>query len=439
MLTASELRAIMTHPASSNPGLDRSPDALPVPSAHVPASEGATETAASMRAMREWFAQIADTLINECALVVNGTHRFRLLEIEFYAYKDGSLALPLDGPGAVSVSVSVSEASSIPVHRDVFAHRQPTQRECLTWYFHKRGKSFVGGTHKGLDVTFGDSTLLGGILLRSMQSLENDQDVVCGPCLLVDRLLKDAEVDSIQSFVSKAADLSAVPAPSDTASNQPYLRIVPWKLEKRSLLNTPRIGLTLKKHADQTELRYRFLMQPYRVLADSPPLSKGKTQTLVARLHQTYQSGGIASVATQSEPFAKACRWVEAARAADAPKVQLQRRLVGLHGNDMSSAAAICEAYPLLCAWSELDLADDGLQQSEQPEQSEQSEQPEQPELPPAASHASPVQLTPAVPSSLFQSIVAKTTRERPRRGIAQLDHEDPIAANKRPRLSPPL
>jgi len=39
----------------------------------------------------------------------------------------------------------------------------------LHWYFHRYGsKGYKSGTYKGLDITFGQDSMYGGILIRSI-------------------------------------------------------------------------------------------------------------------------------------------------------------------------------------------------------------------------------------------------------------------------------
>ena len=77
-------------------------------------------------------------------LVVAGKHEYRILEIEFYQFIE-------------------------KLHPDTFTHCDDMQRECGKWYFHRSGKSFRGGTYKGLDISFGRGKQgYGGVLLRSI-------------------------------------------------------------------------------------------------------------------------------------------------------------------------------------------------------------------------------------------------------------------------------
>lgn len=73
------------------------------------------------------FEDLADRLMNKSELVINGKHRFRLIELEFYFF----------------------EANQ---HPDCFVHCHPEQSEHSNWYFHRQGNgptnAFKSGTFK---------------------------------------------------------------------------------------------------------------------------------------------------------------------------------------------------------------------------------------------------------------------------------------------------
>merc|ERR1712193_214291 len=69
-------------------------------------------------------------------------------------------------------------------HPDPFTHSSPSQKHGGCWYFHSKGKSFNGGTYKGLDICIGFSeeekaaedsssggVAYGGFLIRSIAEL----------------------------------------------------------------------------------------------------------------------------------------------------------------------------------------------------------------------------------------------------------------------------
>jgi hypothetical protein len=142
---------------------------------------------------------------------------------------------------------------------DNFTHRDAQQALFGTWYFHKKGGTFKGGSFKGLDVTFGSSGsahpgAFVGILIRSIHKCKtglaetgkhalifDPEGLVEGPSLVVDELLQACGKDSIAQLVGAGEPLSFL----DDAGP---LSIVPWRpAEEKSLPLTvrraPRVGL----------------------------------------------------------------------------------------------------------------------------------------------------------------------------------------------------
>lgn len=86
----------------------------------------------------EDFERIADLLLNQYVLKV-GEKSYRICSIEFY-YKQAQ-------------------------HLDKAAHAHQRQLSCGEWYFHG----------SGLDITFGNESEFGGILIQSIKELEGDK------------------------------------------------------------------------------------------------------------------------------------------------------------------------------------------------------------------------------------------------------------------------
>lgn len=120
------------------------------------------------------FAKIATGIFSRTILKVR-SKSYRIMEIEFYYYSKG--------------------------HPDIFAHRDETQRKRGHWYFHKKE-----GSYKGLDVTFGDGTYYGGILLRAIENLDNGLYTE-GPSKLVDEILRLHEHKKVRILLKDKLDL----------------------------------------------------------------------------------------------------------------------------------------------------------------------------------------------------------------------------------------
>ncbi|KAI0089672.1 hypothetical protein BDY19DRAFT_993243 [Irpex rosettiformis] len=269
------------------------------------------------------FSAIAEILLNEVQLQITSAQasqtstktpapdvgNYKLLEVEFYLWKDGS-------------------------HEDPFTHGSEQQKHSGRWYFHRAptkatGTSssfgsrkataaggYRGGTRKGLDLTFGSPMvqrptskvashyfptpqnesarnktpalqavdIRGGILLRTMRRV-SDNKVISGPSLLVDEILRVSGASSIATLVNEmlSSDTMAWSSPSRANSTRTSLQLVPItkttlssNQPKTHIYSSPRIGLDLSHSsipvptaAADTERtlkhpRLSFLARPYR-------------------------------------------------------------------------------------------------------------------------------------------------------------------------------
>eukprot|EP00744_Colponema_vietnamica_P015710 GILI01022030.1.p1 GENE.GILI01022030.1~~GILI01022030.1.p1 ORF type:complete len:459 (+),score=66.74 GILI01022030.1:73-1449(+) len=113
-----------------------------------------------------------------------------------------------------------------PNHNDTFTHTDPQQGVFGTYYFHRMGpgKSYKGGSFKGMDITIGNSLVqpasvgkhassgskwshpapfYGGYLVRSLRNTSTG-DVIEGPSLVVDTLLAATQKSSILALVEES-------------------------------------------------------------------------------------------------------------------------------------------------------------------------------------------------------------------------------------------
>jgi len=220
----------------------------------------------------EQFDRIAGHLLNDCVFFVGGIPH-RLTEVEFYC----------NGYN----------------HPDHFAHGNPQQKTRGKWYFHMSGKSFRNGSFKGLDLTFGEDSCFGGILLRGLESLEGDY--VDGPSLLVDRVLQLTDSKKIDDLVKKF-DVSAE-NPQNNVSHPLYLVAGEGiKIDKRPIVKSARVGLTLKNFEDGKQ---NFIGKNYRYMSNTKLTTKGKHYTIIG----LYQIGttDIQTVAKATAANVKKC------------------------------------------------------------------------------------------------------------------------------------
>lgn len=201
-----------------------------------------------IEAFGEWFAAIADRLLNETEFLVNGVAH-RLIEDEFYRHSHD--------------------------HADPFAHRDPIQCEMGRWYFHRTGGRLRGGSFKGLDLTFGDSTSHAGILLRGLE--KPDGSIVDGPSLLVDHLLKTTHSNNVETLERLAEKHKAWDL------NSPLALAPIQNSRKLPLLRTMRVGLSFKRSAVYENIEpIRFVKYRYRWLSEPRRTRKGRTHMVIS-------------------------------------------------------------------------------------------------------------------------------------------------------------
>ncbi|AII53850.1 hypothetical protein [Hymenobacter sp. APR13] len=150
------------------------------------------------------MAEMTGLLLHQTELRI-GAARYRLADIEFYLHSRA--------------------------HPDTFIHGEPEQRQCGRWYYNRAG---------GVDLTFGNGTDAGGILLRGLLRLDEPGGVVYGP----QRVLR--ELVAVQAPVWESAGGWRLEA----AEQQPN---TVWQTERVNL--------------KQVDSPYRNL--PYRFIAHS--------------------------------------------------------------------------------------------------------------------------------------------------------------------------
>ena len=193
-----------------------------------------------------WFTRIADRLLNGSRLVA-GQQAYRLVEIEFYYWSNA--------------------------HQDPFTHRDPIQFHIGLWYFHRSRGSYRGGSFKGLDLTFGDPTSSGGILIRGLEAPGGE--LIDGPSLCVDHLLDVTGAEDVPTLDRAIAGRLA------WDENNPLLLRETETSEDRPIYRSARVGLFLKRSGSRAEST-RFVMRPYRYLTEPRRTKKGKLHIVLA-------------------------------------------------------------------------------------------------------------------------------------------------------------
>lgn len=154
-------------------------------------------------------------------------------------------------------------------HPDPYAHQHPSQAAAGRWYFHRQGSSYRGGTYKGLDLSFGASGALGGILIRALQGSEKR---VSGPCRCVETLLGASGHSRVADLDGELAGLLE-PGPLQLELGPPAAEVIA----------TARVGLGFARASRHPTMR-DFFGRPYRFLTDAR-IPEGRTATIVA-LHE---------------------------------------------------------------------------------------------------------------------------------------------------------
>ena len=205
------------------------------------------------------FPAIADVLLNKSVLEINGKDH-RLMEIEFYFRP--------------------------AVYKEPFVHGNKRQAENLQWYFHRKGEgSYCNGNYKGLDLTIGNGTNRGGILIRAVQNVAT-KEFQEGSSLFIDLLMREFGESDIKTLAPKLEALS----PFDQASK---LKLkASDQLSPINSTTAPRYGLTLIN--EELELRKKFIYKNYRYLSEPYRTAKGKHFIFLSMI----QKGATAPEAT---------------------------------------------------------------------------------------------------------------------------------------------
>jgi mRNA-degrading endonuclease HigB of HigAB toxin-antitoxin module len=185
-------------------------------------------------AIEAGFDALADYLMNECVLDVNG-NEYRIAEIEFYYFDKEN-------------------------HPDVFAHCNECQKKSNVFYFHLAG----------VDITFGNNSYYGGVLIRSLIKIfdNNNEPFVMGPLNISTEFLHNAK--EIDNKIYNKLELII------TLKEKQYS-------EKLNFVKSCRVGLNTnsdsncKKDFEESpkkihELKEKYVFKPYRYILNDDEL-----------------------------------------------------------------------------------------------------------------------------------------------------------------------
>ena len=174
---------------------------------------------------QQWFDETARWLLQSTELLINA-HQYYIAEIEFYVYNN--------------------------VHQDTYTHQSKEQKNTFgEWYFHREKSAKIGFTLKGMDITLGLSNTAGGILIRSIKSI--DGNIIEGPSKTVDEILRKNKVESVIELKSLSTYDSIV-----TNSNNICLCLIETKCRNQQLFRGMRIGLNSAKNILYFDKPYRY-------------------------------------------------------------------------------------------------------------------------------------------------------------------------------------
>lgn len=167
---------------------------------------------------KEDFSRIADELMNNYILTVCNAE-YRIAEIEFYLHSNS--------------------------HPDHYVHKHELQKKYAAWFFHG----------SGMDITFGNGKDYGGILIRAIYNINNDE-YIYGPLNTVRELF----INFTNIYKSPIA-FGLIHADQG-------------KLDYKKPIAAPRVNLNPATDKDYYKALYRFLILPKKKHADKGKIYK---------------------------------------------------------------------------------------------------------------------------------------------------------------------
>lgn len=179
----------------------------------------------------EYFNEIAELLMNKC-VIAKGNVKYEIVEIEFYLYT--------------------------PDHQDVIAY--PRELSAGQWFFHP----------SGVDLTFESSSdKFGGILIRGIRNVLNENDYVLGPLKCVERLWDTFNAFDNQSHIDYPLITDAGELRSYKISNYPrWIRVPKGKteLDKINEWKKRLPGNTTSSYVSDEDLTKLIFQSKYRFI-----------------------------------------------------------------------------------------------------------------------------------------------------------------------------
>lgn len=170
----------------------------------------------------EDFKRIAFDLMNNWILKIE-SKLYRIAEIEFYLKSES--------------------------HNDTYTHGHKLQKTKERWYFHG----------SGIDITFGAKGFYGGILIRAIYDIKED-NYIYGPLNCVTELFSN-----INNIYDTKISFGLIPSTGSI-------------IKIKTPIAAPRVGLNPKMDIDKYDAFYRFLIMPKQKHAEKTKIAEGMKQ-----------------------------------------------------------------------------------------------------------------------------------------------------------------
>lgn len=193
------------------------------------------------------FLEFSKQLMNNYSLYIN-TKKFEFTELEFYYFK-------------------------CDVHEDTHIHLVEKQKEELKLYVHK--KNWPRG---GIDLTFGDDSFYGGILIRGVKTLKETleskkETYYSGPAIVREEITSSLNIENNHEYLKRFFDT-----------------LDSWKIgENQEVLHSKRVGLGEGNKLYKNSL-YRFVRMDFLENKENSPSLKTEIKA-ISHLTMGYKTG----------------------------------------------------------------------------------------------------------------------------------------------------
>lgn len=188
-----------------------------------------------LKSTEKYFLNFSKDFLNTYTLKI-GNNYYELVEIEFYYFECNK-------------------------HEDIYTHLNELQKENGKLYVHTRW-----GTRGGIDLTFGDGSFYGGILIRGIKYKD---EYIPGPArsrdFIVDKLNEEKKLT-----INSSKELQKI------FNKKNSFKLVQNVSQTNSIIHSTRVGLS-DKSSDFKNALYRFIREDY---LNEPKKANEKTKAI---------------------------------------------------------------------------------------------------------------------------------------------------------------